>query len=178
MHKNSFTPLMIFSMECYKCHNYGHTEKFYKRKSVNSSKINEKDSKISDPTVKVNNNTIKKVWKKKYNNANESLICQVAVKAENKPIPWIIDSSCRKDMTGDKHNYYNIQKYEVRSVKFGNNYGEKIIVKGTMKIGNGKMKSEEVLFVIGLRHNLLSVSKICDKGNDFIFKRHGCEIRR
>lgn len=47
-----------------------------------------------------------------------------------------------------------------------------------MKLGNGKMEFEEVLFVIGLRYSLLSVSKICDKGNDYIFKKYGCEIRR
>jgi len=35
-----------------------------------------------------------------------------------------------------------------------------------------------VLFVIGLKHKLLSVSQICDKGNDVIFKKYSCEIRR
>jgi len=40
------------------------------------------------------------------------------------------------------------------------------------------LNSKEVLFIIDLRHNLLSVSQICDRGNDVIFKRNGCEIRR
>lgn len=35
-----------------------------------------------------------------------------------------------------------------------------------------------MLFVVGLRHNLPSVSWIYDKGNDVIFKKYGCEIRR
>ena len=32
--------------------------------------------------------------------------------------------------------------------------------------------------MIGLKHSLVSVSQICDRGNDVIFKKHGCEIRR
>ncbi|XP_043710394.1 uncharacterized mitochondrial protein AtMg00810-like [Telopea speciosissima] len=30
----------------------------------------------------------------------------------------------------------------------------------------------------GLRHNLLSISQICDKGHDVIFNTYGCEIRK
>jgi len=63
-------------------------------------------------------------------------------------------------------------------MKFGNNDGPKIVGRGTIKINDGKIKSEEVLFVIGLKHSLLSVSQICDRGHDVIFKKHGCEIRR
>jgi len=47
-----------------------------------------------------------------------------------------------------------------------------------VKINDGKIRSEEVLFVIALKQNLLSISQICDKGNDLIFKKHGCEIQR
>jgi len=32
--------------------------------------------------------------------------------------------------------------------------------------------------VIRLKHSLLSVSQICDRGHDVIFKKYGCEIRR
>lgn len=39
-----------------------------------------------------------------------------------------------------------------------------------MKIENEKVKYEEVLCVIRLRHNLLRVSQICHKGNDVTFK--------
>lgn len=45
-------------------------------------------------------------------------------------------------------------------------------------MGKGNMKCEEVLFIVGLRHNLLSINQICDKGNDVIFIRYGYEIRR
>lgn len=32
--------------------------------------------------------------------------------------------------------------------------------------------------MIKLNHILLSVSQICDRGNDVTFKKYGCEIRR
>jgi len=41
-----------------------------------------------------------------------------------------------------------------------------------------KVKIEEILFIVYLKYSLLSVIQICDKDNDFIFKKHCCEIRR
>lgn len=63
-------------------------------------------------------------------------------------------------------------------IKLGNNDGAKIVGRGTIKINNDKIKLEEVLFVVGLKHNLLSVSQIYDSIHDMIFKKKGCEIRR
>jgi len=34
----------------------------------------------------------------------------------------------------------------------------------------------DVLFVEGLKHNLLSISQLCDKGYQVIFKTNSCEI--
>jgi len=81
-------------------------------------------------------------------------------------------------MTGDKRRFEKLEQHERGSVKFGNNDGAKIIGRGTVKINDGKIRSEEVLFVIGLKHSLLSVSQICDRGHDVTFKKHGFEIRR
>jgi len=71
-----------------------------------------------------------------------------------------------------------LEQHEGGSVKFGNNDGAKIVGRGTVKINDGKIKSKKVLFMIGLKHSLLSVSQIYDRGHDVIFKKYGCEIRR
>lgn len=42
---------------------------------------------------------------------------------------------------------------------------------------DGKTNAQDVLYVEGLKHNLLSVSKMCDKGYNFLFHASGCEIR-
>jgi len=70
-----------------------------------------------------------------------------------------------------------LQQYEDGSMKFDINDGAKIVGKGTIKISNNKIKSEEVLFMVGIKHNLLSVSSIYDRGHDMIFKKWGYEIR-
>jgi len=62
VNRNNFTPLINFIVECYKCHNYGHTTKICRSKSINSSKSNNKDSKICEPIVKVNNTIVKGIW--------------------------------------------------------------------------------------------------------------------
>lgn len=81
-------------------------------------------------------------------------------------------------MIGDKTSFENLQQYDGSLVKFGNNYGARIVGNGLVKFKNEKIKTEEVLFVVDLKNNLLSVSQICDKGNDVIFKKHDCEIIR
>lgn len=81
-------------------------------------------------------------------------------------------------MTGDKRRFEKLGQHEGGSVKFGNNDGENIIGRGIVKINDGNIILEEVLFMIGLKHHLLSVSQIYDRGYDVIFKKHGCEIRR
>jgi hypothetical protein len=44
---------------------------------------------------------------------------------------------------------------------------EKIKGKGMVSLSNGKRKAQDVLFVDGLKHNLLSVIQFCDKGCEF-----------
>lgn len=48
--------------------------------------------------------------------------------------------------------------------------------KNTISLNNGKGKAYDVLFVDGLKHNLLSVSWMCNKGYDAIFRAQECEI--
>lgn len=109
----------------------------------------------TDKSVK----SVKKVWKRKeQKDKANSLIVQTAFKAQGKSTPWILDSGCSSHMTGDKSKFSKLQQYDGGSVKFGNNDGAKIVGKGLVRIIDGKIRSEEVLFVDGLKHNLLSVS--------------------
>ncbi|XXG82894.1 hypothetical protein AAC387_Pa10g0771 [Persea americana] len=79
-------------------------------------------------------------------------------------------------MTSDKSKFSKLQQYDGGSVKFRNNDGAKIVGKGLVRIIDGKIRSEEVLFIDGLKHNLLSVSQICDRGHGIFFNKHGYEI--
>lgn len=73
-------------------------------------------------------------------------------------------------MIRDKRRFEKLEHHEWGLVKFDNNVGAKIIARGIVKINDGNIRFGEVLFMIGLKHSMLSVSQICDKGHDVIFK--------
>ena len=46
-----------------------------------------------------------------------------------------------------------------------------------VSLSNGKGKDQDVLFVDGLKHNLLSVSQVCEKGCEVVFTSKDCKIK-
>ena len=63
------------------------------------------------------------------------------------------------------------------NVTFGNDAPGKIKGKGMVKLSNGKGKAQDVLFVYGLKHNLLSVIQVCDTGCEVFFTSKDCKIK-
>lgn len=76
-------------------------------------------------------------------------------------------------MTGDKKKFIKLEDWNVDSVRFGDNSSIKIKGKGTLNI-DGKLKAHDIYYVEGLKHNLLSVSQMCDKGYKFTFDSISC----
>jgi hypothetical protein len=68
-------------------------------------------------------------------------------------------------MTSDRDRFITLIKERDGSVSFGNDDSTKIIGKGTIRIGNKNTKEENVLLVEDMKHNLLSVSQMCDQGH-------------
>ena len=60
-------------------------------------------------------------------------------------------------------------------VTFGDNKKGKIIGIGSIGKSNS-LNIENVLLVDGLKHNLLSISQLCDKGNKVVFDKSRCTI--
>jgi len=80
-------------------------------------------------------------------------------------------------MTGDKQSFLSFTKKEGGLVTFGNH--EKSQIKGIGVIGKiNSAKIENVQCVEGLKHNLISISQLCDSGLEVIFKPHTCEVRQ
>ena len=75
----------------------------------------------------------------------------------------IIDSSCSHHMTSDMNNFFELNRYDGRIFRAGNNAACHIkrIVSITL---NSKTNVDDVYFVDGLKHNLLSVGQLVDKG--------------
>ena len=88
---------------------------------------------------------------------------------------WYIDSGCSKHMTGDASNFTHISPKKSGHVTYGDNNKGRIL--GVGKIGTNSSNSiENVLLVEGLKHNLLSVSQLCDKGYLVSFDSQKCLI--
>ena len=81
---------------------------------------------------------------------------------------WIIDSDASKHMTGFKESFVKLSEHESpHKVKVGDDYQYPIKGSGesSYKLDSGKsMTMKDVLFLPGLKKNLLSISKLDVKG--------------
>ena len=80
-----------------------------------------------------------------------------------------MDSGCSKHMTGDQSKFVTFDENKSGNVTFDNDKAGKIKGKGSVSLNNGRGKAQDVLFVDGLKANLLSVSQMCDKGCEVLF---------
>jgi hypothetical protein len=78
----------------------------------------------------------------------------------------------------NRDRFLILRKERDGSVSFGNDDSAKIIGKSTVRIGNKNTKPENVLLVEYMKHNLLSVSQMCDQGYKVTFDSQKCEIRK
>lgn len=88
---------------------------------------------------------------------------------------WYMDNTCSRQMTGDRTKFVSLEEKNGRLVAYG---GGK---KGQIKcIGEIRMTREflikKVYHVEGMKHNLLSISQLCDKENMVIFHSTGVEV--
>ena len=73
-------------------------------------------------------------------------------------------------MIGDKEKLQSYSALEKeRKVSFGNDTPVVIKGKGSILLKE-KVKARNVMYVDGLKHNLLSVSQMCDQGNEVVFR--------
>jgi len=79
-------------------------------------------------------------------------------------------------MTGDVSKFVNIILKEEGHVTYGDNNKGKILGKGIVGSASNFLV-HDVLYVEGLKHNLLSISQLCGRGYQVTFKSNTCEIR-
>ena len=80
-------------------------------------------------------------------------------------------------MTGNKNTFQKLQT-KVGTVTFGNDNSSKVLGKGTVTLGSKNATTKDVLLIENMRHNLLSVSQMCDQGHVLTFTSKDYEIRR
>jgi len=81
-------------------------------------------------------------------------------------------------MTCNNDGFLTLKKEIYGLISFGNDNLVKIIGKGTVKIGSKYVIAENVLLVENMKHNLLSVSQMCDQRHTLLFDSKKCDIRK
>ena len=138
---NNFSALEN-EVECSICNNFGHED-------------SECRSRFQQTKEQASNT---KIWRIKEPQIER---CGIAFYAEGQENLWYIDSGCSKHMTGDKEKLESYSALEKgKKVSFGNDTPATIKGKGTAQLKE-KVKAGNVLYVDGLKHNLLSVSQMC-----------------
>nr|KYP31534.1 hypothetical protein KK1_048081 [Cajanus cajan] len=93
-----------------------------------------------------------------------------------KSLLWYVDSGCSRHMTGDPSKFSSLKLKNEGFVTYGDNKKGKIL--GCGNIGNSSSSTliENVLLVERLKHNLLSISQLSDKGFKIEFHNTCCLI--
>jgi len=88
---------------------------------------------------------------------------------------WYLDSDCSRHMTGDSTKFNKISLKVSGHVMYGDNNRGKILGSGKVR-SSSVVEIEDVLLVDGLKHNLLSISQLCDKNLKVTFEANHCLI--
>ena len=88
---------------------------------------------------------------------------------------WYLDSGCSRHMKGDESLFQKLDRKKSGNVSFGDN--SKGAIQGIETIGNNSQTQiKHVLYVEGLKHNLLSISQLRDKGFRVCFEANACHV--
>ncbi len=79
-------------------------------------------------------------------------------------------------MSREEQFFNNVTKQDLGSVTFGNNSKARVVGIGSVDFA-GTTQVEQVLLIDGLKHNLLSISQLCDEENIIIFEHDKCIIK-
>jgi hypothetical protein len=157
---NNNFDLLNNEIECYNCHNFGH-------KAANCHLKNYK----ADPRIKFLDRKAS-TWKRK-----DSEKYGLALSTQKQKASGNIDSGCSKHMTGDKDKLLLIRKIKTGNVILENDEPGKNKDKGMVSLSNEKGDSQDDLPIDGMKHNLLNVNQICDRGCKAVVNSKDCKIK-
>lgn len=88
---------------------------------------------------------------------------------------WYLDSACSRHMCGDRLLFTTLEDHKAGSMTFENSGKASILGKGTIEI-LGMPYFKNVLFIDGLKKNMLSISQICDFEFEVHFGKNCCYV--
>lgn len=159
-------------------------EAFLGKKSMKFSKKNKAKNKKcyicgSESHFKKDCNMNKhKTKNDKSNEKKHAAFTAIAMACHVKPNEWYIDSGCSNHMTPVNELIREKKKPNVSEILAANNASMKVVNTGNvdLKLNNVNLSINDVLHVPDLSANLLSVSRMCEKGNKVVFDEQGCKI--
>ncbi|KAI3821443.1 hypothetical protein L1987_09011 [Smallanthus sonchifolius] len=87
---------------------------------------------------------------------------------------WYVDSGCSRHMTGNMALLQDVKPFRGGYVAFSGEKGGSITCQGV--VSNGCVSFDNVNFCEQLKHNLLSVSQMCDNDYSVMFDKSECLI--
>jgi len=96
------------------------------------------------------------------------------IKYEKKDL-WYLDNGCSRHMTGDKTKFAKLELKDECFMTYGDKNKGKILGNGVIRNGSS-FNIKNVFLVEGLKHNLISISQLCDKGYKVVFEPSHCLI--
>ncbi|ERM93380.1 hypothetical protein AMTR_s05704p00000690, partial [Amborella trichopoda] len=88
---------------------------------------------------------------------------------------WYFDSGCSRHMTGNKKLLVNFKDEKGGSVTFGDGNKGQIAGRGDVNV-NGAAQLTNVLYVRGLKANLISIGQLCDDNLSVSFTKTQCLV--
>ena len=116
---------------------------------------------------------VRKMWVR-TGERNTCHVAHIALKTRDTYV-WYLDSGCSRHMSGDRSLFKTVEEYKCGTVTFGDGGKADIVGKGEIDIP-GLPVLREVLFVDGLKANLLSISQMCDNGAEVRFSKEKCIV--
>ncbi|KAL8091492.1 hypothetical protein AgCh_033925 [Apium graveolens] len=157
--------------KCYNCGNSNHLASFC-RKNKNINSVPPK-SEVKSQSVSVKYDGKSDTVKPDKKNVTINSNVKSAANGNRKNI-LLLDSGCSGHMTGNKALLSDFVEKTGPGVSYGDcNIGKTM---GYGKINLGNFIIETVALVSGLKHNLLSISQICERGYHVDFFEEHCEV--
>ncbi|MQL76464.1 hypothetical protein Taro_008849 [Colocasia esculenta] len=167
---------------CYECKNLGHIKaecpklkkpEFRKRES--SKKFRRHKKKAMTAAWSNNNDSdSESSSNSEEEEANLAFMANTEEKGSLRASKWYLDSGCSRNMSGNRKLFTHLQDEE-GTVTYGDNGKGTVIGSGSVS-NEGKTVIEDVLCVKGIKHNLINISQLCDKGHQIKFQESKCSI--
>lgn len=138
-------------IKCYNCGKKGH----FKRDCRIKMEMNKNKNKMTEYSL----------------NIRENIKCYEKA--------WLIDSGASTHISGNLEHFHEIQDIPTRTVVFGNDQVAEARKCGDVHISfeeGQKITIREVLYVEGMKANILSVSKLVNTGLTVNFTKDGCSL--